>query len=203
MRYLLEHQDDFPGVDASSRSSCATTRTARSARTCSATSARSARRSSRTARFRGVEQGDRVGKSGIESEYDRFLRGINGASRVQVDALGNLKRTLTRREPRQGRQLRLSIDLDVQQAGQEALASGTGKGAFVVMDINNGEVLALGSAPSFDPNVFAKAITTADYKRLTSEENGEPLVNRAIQGGYPDRLDVQARDRRRRRSRAG
>jgi penicillin-binding protein 2 len=126
-----------------------------------------------------------VGQSGIEAAYDRFLRGRNGATRVQVDALGNLSRELATRQPRQGRQLRLSVDLDVQRVGQEALASGTGAGAFAVMDVRNGEVLALGSQPSFDPNIFAKAVREADYKRLNSEAYGKPLFNRAIQGGYP------------------
>jgi penicillin-binding protein 2 len=138
-----------------------------------------------TERYRGVDMGDRVGQSGIEAEYDRFLRGRNGASRVQVDALGNLSRELRRREPQQGRQLRLSVDLDVQRVGQEALASGTGAGAFAVMDVRNGQVVALGSQPSFDPNIFAKAVRASDYRRLNSEAYGKPLFNRAIQGGYP------------------
>jgi len=136
-------------------------------------------------RFTGVEMGDRVGQSGVEAEYDRYLRGRNGAARVQVDALGHLSRNLTTRQPKQGRQLRLSVDLDVQKAGQEALSGGTGKGAFAVMNIHNGEVIALGSQPSFDPNVFARAIKPSDYKRLTSDEAGSPLTDRAIQGGYP------------------
>jgi penicillin-binding protein 2 len=135
--------------------------------------------------YRGVDLGDRVGQSGIEAEYDRFLRGKNGATRVQVDALGNLSRELRTRPPEQGRQLRLSVDLDVQRVGQEALASGTGAGAFAVMDVRNGEVVALGSQPSFDPNIFAKAVKLSDYRRLQSEEYGKPLFNRAIQGGYP------------------
>jgi penicillin-binding protein 2 len=136
-------------------------------------------------RYRGVEMGDRVGQSGIEAEYDRFLRGRNGATRVQVDARGNLSRELATRPPQQGRQLRLSVDLDVQRVGQEALGSGTGHGAFAVMDVRNGQVLALGSQPSFDPNIFAKSIKPSVYKRLTSDEIGAPLTNRAIQGGYP------------------
>ncbi|HYP47715.1 MAG TPA: penicillin-binding protein 2 [Thermoleophilaceae bacterium] len=136
-------------------------------------------------RYRGVQLGDRIGKSGIEQQYDRFLRGRNGARRLQVDALGNLKGSLSERRPQQGRQLRLSVDLDVQRAGQEALAAGTGKGAFVAMDVNNGEVLAMGSQPSFDPNVFARQVRASDYKRLTAVENGAPLTNRAIQGLYP------------------
>ena len=79
-------------------------------------------------RYRGVALGDRVGQSGIEYQYDRFLRGKNGAARLQVDALGQLRKNLNVRQPKQGRQLRLSVDLDVQQAGQTALAGGTGSG---------------------------------------------------------------------------
>jgi penicillin-binding protein 2 len=136
-------------------------------------------------RYRGVNMGDRVGQSGIEYQYDRFLRGRDGASRVQVDALGRLKRELTVVQPRQGRQLRLSIDIDLQKAGQQALAGGTGRGAFVVMNVRNGEVVALGSQPSFDPNIFSKVIKPSDFKRLSDPANGAPLSNRATQGLYP------------------
>jgi penicillin-binding protein 2 len=135
--------------------------------------------------FAGVELGDRVGKAGIEQAYDRFLRGQNGATRVRVDALGNLKGYRPPRRPEQGKQLRLSLDLDVQRTGQAALAGGTGLGAFAVMDVRNGEVLALGSQPSFDPNLFAKVVRESDYRRLTSDDNGAPLHNRAVAGGYP------------------
>jgi penicillin-binding protein 2 len=136
-------------------------------------------------RYRGVEMGDRVGQTGIEYQYDRFLRGRNGATRVQVDALGNLNRELDREEPEQGRQLRLSLDLDVQRVGQQALATGTGRGAFVAMDINSGEIRALGSQPSFDPNIFSKVIRQRDLDRLNDEDLGQPLANRATQGLYP------------------
>jgi penicillin-binding protein 2 len=90
---------------------------------------------------------------------------------------------LDARQPQQGRQLRLSLDLDVQQAGQDAL--GGRPGGFVAMDVRNGEVLALGSGPSFDPNVFSRPISQATLDALQSEEAGKPLFNRAIQGGYP------------------
>jgi penicillin-binding protein 2 len=136
-------------------------------------------------RFNGVEMGDRIGQAGIEYEYDRFLRGRNGAARVEVDALGKLTKTLQREEPVQGNQLRLSVDLGVQRAAQQALAGGTGKGAFAVMNVRNGEVLALGSQPSFDPNVFTKPITKKQLDALSSEDLGEPLLDRAIQAGYP------------------
>lgn len=135
--------------------------------------------------FEGVEMGDRIGKAGIEQEYDSVLRGRNGATRLKVDALGNLKGRLETDQPVQGKQLRLALDLDVQRTGQAALAGGTGLGAFAVMDIHNGEVLGLGSNPSFDPNLFAEVVRESDYKALTAEDNGAPLTNRAVAGGYP------------------
>jgi penicillin-binding protein 2 len=134
-------------------------------------------------RYHGVEMSDRVGQSGIEYSYDRYLRGVDGADRVQVDALGTLRGELTKRQPKPGRQLRLSVDYGVQKTGQDALAGR--RGAFVAMDIRTGEVRALGSEPSFDPNVFAKTIKQSDYDRLTSAANGAPLANRATQGAYP------------------
>jgi penicillin-binding protein 2 len=136
-------------------------------------------------RYNGVDLGDRVGQAGIEAEYDRFLRGRNGAARVEVDALGNLTKTLKRINTQQGSQLRLSVDLDVQRVAQQALAGGTGKGAFAVMDVNNGEVLALGSQPSFDPNIFSKPLSQKRLNALSSEALGQPLLDRAIQAGYP------------------
>jgi len=136
-------------------------------------------------RYSGVAMGDRVGQAGLESEYDQVLRGTGGYTRVQVDSLGNFRNKLGEHPATQGSQLRLSLDLDVQRAGQEALAGGTGKGAFAVMDIKDGEVLGLGSNPSYDPNIFAKIVKESDYKRLTSDETGSPLTDRAIAGGYP------------------
>jgi penicillin-binding protein 2 len=136
-------------------------------------------------RFSEVQMGDIVGKAGIEKEYDRFLRGKNGAARVRVDAFGKLTKTLKRDPAEQGKQLRLSLDLGVQRVAQQALAGGTGKGAFAVMNVQNGEMLALGSQPSFDPNVFTKPITKKHLAALTSKDLGEPLLNRALQAGYP------------------
>ncbi|HEV2773648.1 MAG TPA: penicillin-binding protein 2 [Thermoleophilaceae bacterium] len=134
--------------------------------------------------YSGAEMGDRVGQSGVEATYDRYLRGRNGATRVQVDAMGTLTGSLSAKQPRAGRQLRLGVDLDVQRTGQQALGKGR-RGAFVVMDVKDGEVRGLGSAPSFDPNLFAKSIKQSDYDRLSDPLNGNPLANRAVQSLYP------------------
>jgi penicillin-binding protein 2 len=137
-------------------------------------------------RFRGVPQGTVVGQDGIEYVYDRYLRGRDGATRVQIDSLGRPKGELAVRQPSQGNNLKLSIDLDLQKAGQDAISGlGNGRGGFVALDPRNGEVLALGSSPTFNPNEFAKPLTEARYKQLTNQANGAPLLDRAIRGEYP------------------
>jgi penicillin-binding protein 2 len=137
-------------------------------------------------KFKGVHQGTIVGQDGIEYSYDRYLRGVDGASRVQIDSLGRATGELALRQPVQGKNLKLSIDYGLQREGEQAISGlGNGRGAFVAMDPRNGEVMALGSTPSFDPNVFAKPLTQARYKALTSPANGSPLLDRAIRGEYP------------------
>ena len=139
----------------------------------------------RLPRYSSLEQGDQVGQSGIEYEYDRFLRGKPGASRFQVDAMGRPTDQLNSEPARAGSNLRLTIDADLQVTGETALGAFGLPGAFVAMDIRSGEVLAMGSAPSFDPSIFTRSITERQYKALISEDNDAPLANRAIQGAYP------------------
>ena len=146
-------------------------------------------------RYRGVGPGTRIGADGIEEAYDKYLRGKDGYTRVVINALGNRddRRRMTRREPRQGQRLRLTLDLNLQRAANDALARGVAAasrygskaGAFVAMDPRNGEILALGSYPSFDANEFAKPISQTRYRQLSSEERGAPLFNRAIAATYP------------------
>ena len=134
-------------------------------------------------RYAGVHAGDRIGQSGIEYSYDRFLRGKNGARRILVDASGNPRGKLGFVPSVPGHQLRLSLDLNVQRVAQQAISGDTG--AFMVMDVHSGALLALGSNPSFDPNLFSKGIKQKVYDALTSSANGAPLANRATQGLYP------------------
>jgi penicillin-binding protein 2 len=180
--YILENQDRFPAVDVEQlafRKYPYRTVGAHLFGTVGEVTAKQLGQD----RYRGVTQGDRVGQSGVEYSYDRYLRGKDGARRVSVDALGNARQELAERRPISGRQLRLGVDFDVQKVGQAAIAGD--EGAFVVMDVKTGELRAMGSNPSFDPNVFAKLIKESDYKRLTDPLNGAPLTNRATQGLYP------------------
>jgi penicillin-binding protein 2 len=130
-----------------------------------------------------------VGQEGVEYEYDRYIRGRDGSRRITVDAFGNPKGTVRGREPQAGRRLKLSLDLGLQRAGQEALTGpanpGGNPGAFVAMDPRSGEVLAMGSTPSFDPNVLARPLTQERYEALFGEAAGSPRFNRAIGGFYP------------------
>lgn len=145
-------------------------------------------------RFRGVREGSIVGKNGIELAYDRYLRGRDGARRLQIDALGQFTGEITRarRAPQAGRQIKLSLDLGLQKVGQDALKLGIATaggpaqaGAFVAMNPGTGEVYAMGSEPSFDPTEFTKPISYQRFKQLNSEQSGAPLFNRALQGLYP------------------
>jgi len=180
--YLMEHQDDFPGVAPERVFVRQYPQGETGAHLFGYTGEVS--QEELDGRYSDVEPGDLVGKDGIEAQYDRFLRGRNGATRVQVDALGTVRGDPLEAVPaEQGRQLRLALDLEVQQAGQAALAGRAG--GFVAMDVRTGEVAALGSGPSFDPNFFSKPFTQAEYARLESEELGKPLFNRAIQAEYP------------------
>ena len=138
-------------------------------------------------RYKGVHPQAVVGQAGLEWEYDRYLRGRDGATLLSINSLGKSRGFLRRREPLPGRNLKLSLDLGLQQAGQLALArAGHGNpGGFVALDPRNGQVLALGSVPSFNPTVFAKPLLRSTYRALTSKATGAPLFNRAIAGAYP------------------
>src|ERR671911_1348027 len=182
--YVLERQDQFPGVEPESKSLREYPHGSVGAHLFGQVGEVSPD-DLKDRRNGELRMGDRIGKAGIEAQYDRFLRGRNGAAKVEVDALGNLTKALGRRQPVQGSQLRLSLDLDVQRVAQQALAGGTGKGAFAVMNVHNGEVLALGSQPSFDPNVFTKPLSKRKLDQLYSKDLGKPILNRAIQAGYP------------------
>lgn len=139
--------------------------------------------------YEGAVQGDRVGQDGLEQTYDRYLRGTPGLKRLQVDAADRSQGDLEGRDPKPGDSLRLTIDKDVQKVGESALARGssgiaTHGSAFVAMEINSGEILGMGSYPTFDPDVFSGVLKQSTYKSLTSKQNGEALVNRASSSVY-------------------
>jgi len=129
------------------------------------------------------EPGDLVGKKGIEQTYDRILRGKDGERAVVVDSRGRLLDDYGRREAVPGRNLKLTIDLDLQQEAARWLTGPEKVGSIVAMDPRNGEVLALVSSPSFNPNLFARRLQKKDWEALIEDPN-HPLQNRAIQNTY-------------------
>src|SRR5271157_1438036 len=129
-------------------------------------------------RFAAYEPGDVVGKGGVEETYDEVLRGQDGSRDVIVDSHGREVGYLGVQHAKPGQDLKLTIDIDIQRAAE--LALGDRSGAVVAMDPRNGEILAMVSHPSYDPNAFAVRINRADWNQLINDPN-HPLMNKAIQ----------------------
>lgn len=127
--------------------------------------------------------GFRVGRSGVEKVYDLKLRGKAGDSEVEVNAYGRVVRELSRHDGQPGDDLVLTIDAELQRFAFENLST-ENSAATVVLDIMTGDILALASVPSFDPNIFAAGISAANWKDLITNPL-HPLTNKAIAGQYP------------------
>ncbi len=126
--------------------------------------------------------GFRVGKRGIEKEFDRQMRGKGGLSRVEVNAYGRVIRQLSSVPGVPGEDVYLTIDCDLQRFVEQQL--GDNSAACVVMDTTNGDVLALASTPGYDPNLFNIGISNEQWHALLDDDH-KPLLNKAISGTYP------------------
>jgi penicillin-binding protein 2 len=141
--------------------------------------------------YRGVSPNSVIGQTGLEGYYDRYLRGVDGSENVQVDAFGRSTGVISKTNSVAGHNLALSIDSKLQRVGQQALATsiasnpGADAGSFVAMNPDDGQVYAMGSYPTFNPNIFTKAVSESTYKALTNPNGGDPLLNRAIQSAGP------------------
>ncbi|HXG83246.1 MAG TPA: penicillin-binding protein 2 [Pyrinomonadaceae bacterium] len=137
---------------------------------------------------KGFRPGDIIGKGGLEQYYDEYLRGKPGYRKVIIDSRGRVQSEIETVPAQAGQDLISTIDLDLQMAAEEQLEnSATKRGTIISMDPNNGEILAMASLPSFDPNAFVTRSTSPEGRReiadyYTNEER--PLLNRAIQGRY-------------------
>jgi penicillin-binding protein 2 len=127
--------------------------------------------------------GFRIGKSGLEKVYDSQLRGTAGTSEIEVNALGRVIRELARRDGNPGVELVTTLDIGLQQFVQQRLAEQQSASA-VVLDVITGDVLAMGSTPSFDPVAFNRGLTGGEWQALTNDIS-HPLTNKAIAGQYP------------------
>ncbi|MGH2891642.1 MAG: penicillin-binding transpeptidase domain-containing protein [Solirubrobacteraceae bacterium] len=140
--------------------------------------------------YPGAARTDIVGQSGLEAEYDSFLRGKDGYQQVQVNALNQPTGDLGTHSPVGGHNLKLSLNSQLQRAGEQSLAqsmslNASPGGAFVAMNPDNGTVYAMGSLPSFDPSIFTGNLSQAKYDRLINPNNGDALLNRATQSAGP------------------
>jgi penicillin-binding protein 2 len=139
--------------------------------------------------YEDYRPGDVVGQTGLESRFEKVMRGHAGGRNVVVDAAGREVQDLERVEPLPGGRLVLALDLDLQRAAEAGFrdvpeGEPPQMGSAVAIDVRTGDVLAMASLPSYDPNAFAGAIDPKTWKELTSDE-WKPLRNRAIQNHYP------------------
>lgn len=124
----------------------------------------------------------KIGKNGIEALYDERLRGEAGTRQMEVNAAGTPVRELAKRPPKPGEELQLTIDNRLQEFTVQRL--GSESGGVVVMNVHTGEILALASMPSYDPNEFSKGITQKYWDQLNANKK-VPLMNKATAGQYP------------------
>ena len=133
-----------------------------------------------TAEFAKYSRGDTIGKFGLERQYNDVLTGIDGQRRVVVDVTGREREVLESQEATPGKNLQLTIDLDLQAVAEIAMDGR--RGAVVALDPRNGDVLAMVSRPGFDPNIFAR-LRQSDWDAVINNPY-HPMLNRAIQGTY-------------------
>lgn len=140
-------------------------------------------------REKGFRPGHIVGKGGLEQYYDEFLRGRDGYRKVIVDSRGRVQSELEIVPPQAGQDLITTIDLDLQLAAEDQLNKmPTKRGTIMAMDPNTGEMLAMASMPSFDPNIFVQSSSSPEGRKQIAaywQDEKRPLYNRAIQGRYP------------------
>ena len=129
-----------------------------------------------------------IGKGGIERFYEDILHGQIGYQQVETDVSGRTLRTLNKQAPISGKKLYLTLDARLQQAAHDAMQGK--RGAIVLMRAHHGDILAMVSSPSYDPNHFVRGIGQKDYQRLMASED-KPLYNRAVRGLYPPASPVK------------
>lgn len=141
-------------------------------------------------KYRQLNPASQVGLGGLELKFDGYLRGQDGEVRTTVDAQGNVIGAQTTQRPRLGDQLQLTLDRSLSRAAWNAIRLGSKfnpaghPGAVVALDPRNGEILAIASNPSFDPNIFVKGVSQKTFESFLSDSGGKPLFNRAVSGGY-------------------
>ena len=132
--------------------------------------------------YQDFRPGESIGQAGVEQRFDGFIRGIDGGEQVEVDARGRVLRLVSRIKPRSGANIYLTIDKRIQGAAEAAFAGK--KGTVIAMNPTTGEILAMVSRPSYDPNLFAQRLSGENWQRIVTDPS-HPLQNRAFQAQYP------------------
>ena len=199
--YLAEHRTQFPGVEIADTYLRSYTYGTAAAPLLGYVSEISPQQLKRLGRF-GYQAGDTIGQGGLESVYDRYLRGQDGLKQLTVDSLGHPRSNFVwTRLPKPGQSIRLTLDLKLQRAAEDAIRYGIGLayghqqyqadgGAIVALDPRDGSILAMASYPTYDPRVYtgrvtAKRLAAAGLTGATAEQMNYPGLNRAIDGVYP------------------
>ena len=188
--YIAERQNDYQGIQVQQ-----TSIPGYPGRTLAAqvlgTVGQISRKELKAGTYPGARQGEVVGQTGLEAQYDQYLRGTDGKQQIDIDAQGLPTGRSKTIPPVAGHSLQTSLDSQLQRVGQNSLAQsvqengGGAGGAFVAMNPVNGEIYAMGSNPSFDPSVFTGQITQKAYDEKFGANSGDPLLNRAIQSVGP------------------
>ncbi|HWQ68495.1 MAG TPA: penicillin-binding protein 2 [Patescibacteria group bacterium] len=131
--------------------------------------------------FRDFRPGETMGQAGVERRYDAFIRGVDGGEQVEVDALGKVSRLIQQVEPQSGFSLHLTLDNRLQRVAEEALQGKSG--ALIAVHPSTGEILAMVSQPSYDPNQFSQRMTPDQWRKLTGDPH-HPMQNKGLQGQY-------------------
>lgn len=194
--YISEHPQAFPGVSIESRTVRTYPNGTVAAHVLGYTGTISQEELKQQRDGVSYESGDIVGKSGAEQAFEGYLQGDRGVKRVEINAAGEVVNTVDSINPVQGNDVKLTIDLKVQKVAEKALAraietahsTGYGNaeaGAIVCLNCKTGEVIAMASAPTFDPLQFVGGISADTWDEMTSDDSGYPLSNRCIAGLYP------------------
>jgi penicillin-binding protein 2 len=198
--YLSEHRDEFPGVEIARAYLRHYPYGTLAAQVLGAVGEVSQQQLD-SAAGRGLKPGTEIGQSGVERAYDPYLRGQSGTAHLRVDSLGRPRSALqVSNDPSAGYQLRLTLDVKLQQAAEKALAYGIQSarndgswaadgGAIVALDPRDGSILAMASSPTYDPSVYVRRKPLSELRplidQMAAEKANIPGLNRAIEGTYP------------------
>ena len=193
--YLKEHSLDFPGIEVEAADLRSYPGKTLAAQVLGYVGKVSQKDLAQT-QYAQLSPNDHVGKDGVESTYDHYLRGQDGYKTVEVDSAGRPIQYLADVAPTPGYNLTLTLDADLQKAAENALAQGINQahvqgfakadgGAVVALDPRTGQVLAMASYPTYDPSLWAGGMNSQVYARLNSKQANDPFFDRAIAGLYP------------------